>query len=280
MIGKKNIIMGVVSFYTEGLKQKNGIWYSEQKGEVFYPDDGNDICYDLEDNSFWFKHRNNCIVELVKKYSPDQLFFDVGGGNGYVAKAIESVGIETILVEPGEKGCINAKKRQLKNIICSTIEGAGFKNETLPAVGMFDVLEHMKDDAGILKSMHDLLTKDGKLFITVPAHKILWSKEDDDAGHFNRYTTRSLNKKLREAGFEVLFSTYIFSILPVPIFLFRTIPSKLGMSGKTKSPEKTTDEHTKESGLLDKIWSWELNRIRTNRPIPVGGSCLVVARKI
>ena len=268
-----------IDFYTKGLIKKDGIWYAEKKTAISYPDEGNEICFQLEENSFWFRHRNNCIVALVKKFSPNGLFFDVGGGNVFVAKAIEEAGIETVLVEPGEKGCINARKRNLSNIVCSTIEDAGFEKGTLPAIGAFDVVEHFKDDRALLNTMHDYLVKDGLVFITVPAYSILWSKEDTDAGHYNRYTLGSLSKKLNAAGFDVEYATYIFSILPLPVFMFRTIPTILGLNKKPRGAEHYTSDHKSESSLINKVWAWELARIKANKTIPFGGSCLIVAKK-
>lgn len=41
---------------TENLIEKDGIFYSKNKGKISYPEDGNDTCFNIEDNSFWFKH--------------------------------------------------------------------------------------------------------------------------------------------------------------------------------------------------------------------------------
>jgi len=53
---------------------------------------------------------------------------------------------------------------------------------------------------------------------------LLWSNEDVHAGHYRRYT-KSMSNILKEAGFRIEFSSYIFSILPFPIFLLRSILS-------------------------------------------------------
>src|SRR6185312_4485783 len=140
--------------YTKELVLKNGIWYAKKTTAISYPDEGNADCYQIEDNSFWFKHRNNCIAEVVKNHPPKGVFFDIGGGNGFVAKGLSNAGTEIILVEPGETGCINARKRQVKNIICSTLEDSGFEKNTLPAIGVFDVVEHFNDDLSLLRSIN------------------------------------------------------------------------------------------------------------------------------
>jgi hypothetical protein len=57
-----------------------------------------------------------------------------------------------------------------------------------------------------------------------------WFNEDVDAGHYRRYTTKTINQKLIKNGFEIVYSSYIFSILPLTIFLIRSLPSKLGLN--------------------------------------------------
>jgi hypothetical protein len=75
-----------ITDYSTALVQKEGIWHAKTASDISYPEAGNEICYQIEENSFWFKHRNNCILTAVKKYNEGRLFFDIGGGNGYVAK--------------------------------------------------------------------------------------------------------------------------------------------------------------------------------------------------
>src|SRR5882762_915370 len=98
--------------------------FSKKISKISYPETGNENCFQIEENSFWFNHRNNCVREAVLRYSPNSIFFDIGGGNGFVARELENKGISTVLVEPGIQGCLNAKKRNLKNLICSTLENA------------------------------------------------------------------------------------------------------------------------------------------------------------
>ena len=52
----------------------------------------------IEEDSFWFKHRNNIIANSVQKHSPNKTFFDIGGGNGFVAKRLQNDGIKLYLL--------------------------------------------------------------------------------------------------------------------------------------------------------------------------------------
>ena len=59
---------------TTGLKlNEDGIWYSKEIDDISYPKDGNESCFAIEDLSFWFKHRKNCITSVVKEFPPFNL---------------------------------------------------------------------------------------------------------------------------------------------------------------------------------------------------------------
>lgn len=274
--------MMIVSEIASNLKLlEEGIWISRNASQdISYPKDGNSACLKIEEQFFWFKHRNDCLIEVLKRFPPEGTLFDVGGGNGFVSFALKNSGFDTIVVELGIEGARNAKQRGLDPVICSTLEDAGFKKQSLSAVGMFDVLEHIEDDIGFLRKIRALLKKNGRLYLAVPAHRMLWSIEDDFAGHYRRYTLKDLAKKLDLAGYEIDYATYFFSLLPIPIFLFRTLPSKMRFRKKS-TLQQNQKEHNPKQGLLGNLLDWhlskELSRIRKDK-IGFGASCLVVAR--
>ena len=232
----------------------HGIYIADSIETISYPDEYNDLCFEVEENSFWFRHRNDCIIEMIKNYrsSKDGLIFDVGGGNGFVAKGLLDAGLDVVLVEPGPAGALNAKKRKLPNVICATTHTAKFKPETLPAIGVFDVVEHIEDVIGFLNHLWELLIPGGMLYLTVPAYQLLWSQEDVEGGHFRRYTLNNLEKKIMHCGFDISYSSYIFSYLPIIVFLLRTIPYKLNL---LKSPASSSikKDHSEPKGIGSKI---------------------------
>ena len=270
--------------YSSSLFSKDGILFSKKESKISYPETGNEFCFQIEDSSFWFKHRNSCIIEAVKKYRPESAFFDIGGGNGFVAKGLEDQGISTVLVEPGYLGCLNARNRGLKNIICSTIENASLIDGSIEAIGLFDVVEHIENDVNFLKSINVLLKKDGIVFISVPSYKVLWSKEDVSAGHFRRYTLKKIEEKLKNTGFSIEYSTYIFSFLPIPIFLFRSIPGWFGLHKTSNNNDKQKSEHKLKNGLvqklLNRILDFEITKIKKGTKLRFGGSCFIIAKKL
>lgn len=59
-------------------------------------------------------------------------------------------------------------------------------------IGLFDVLEHLPDDVKALKEIRKALKPGGKLILTVPASMKLWSYVDEVAGHYIRYSSKTL----------------------------------------------------------------------------------------
>jgi len=270
-----------ITSLTNQIEQRDGIWFSKNQANISYPNDGNEICNTIEEDSFWFNHRNNCIVNLLNLVDPEGIFLDVGGGNGIVTKSMLKAGFNAFLLEPGIEGIFNAKQNGIDQLICSTLENAGFYESSIPAIGIFDVLEHIEDDAAFLYQIRNNLRNQGKLYLTVPAFQFLWSGDDVRAGHFKRYTLKKLDDILETVGFKTIYSTYIFSILPLPVFAFRKIPTILGLHSNKNLLNKRRKEHlNKDLTILNKIWDYELRQIQKGKKIPVGGSCMLVAEKV
>ena len=257
-----------------------GFWVARTSSAVSYPEDGNAWCFSVEDSSFWFAHRNRCIIEILRRFPPAGLVLDVGGGNGYVASAIERAGWHVALVEPGLQGALNARTRGLSTVINATFDDAGFKDGSIHAVGLFDVLEHIRDDSAFLKSIRSTLTRSGRLYLSVPAFNFLWSQDDVVAGHFRRYSAQTILRTLTQAGYRVDFLTHIFLPLPLPIFLSRALPTKAGLR-KAIDWEKEKEHHVRPGGVsgrwIDKVLSIEADVLRRGYSIPFGGSIMVVA---
>jgi SAM-dependent methyltransferase len=256
-------------------------WICDDITNISYPEEGHKYCFEIEENSFWFKHRNKVIVEILSKFPAPGTLYDVGGGNGYVAWELSNNGFEVVLVEPFLPACRNAKARGLSSIICGEFEKAGFRDGVLPAVGLFDVIEHIKDELFFLKGVKKKLMKGGRIYITVPAYEVLWSFEDIAALHFRRYHLKDLCQKLENIGYTIEYATYFFSFLFLPIFFLRTLPSKLKLRNKSTF-EVNQREHVIKNTKIEKIIEWfckrELFKIKNGRKISLGTSCVVVAR--
>jgi SAM-dependent methyltransferase len=72
-----------------------------------------------------------------------------------------------------------------------------------------NVLEHIPDDVRSLGWMREALVDQGTLGIVVPAHPYLFGKMDREAGHYRRYTRRSLHQALHDSGWQILQLRYL-----------------------------------------------------------------------
>ena len=263
-------------------QNEHGIYRSKNSSSISYPADGNRNCFLLEDNSYWFKHRNKCITSIIKRYHPAGPVIDVGGGNGYVTRGILDAGFDAILLEPGTEGAINGKTvRQIPTVICSTFHDAGFKASSIKAIGCFDVVEHIENTKELIDRFSYVLEPGGLLYVTVPAHNWLWSQSDVRAQHYRRYNKTMIEQLLSEQ-FEIIYFTYFFIFLSLQIFIFRDLPFRIVVSGKSllsKDAEHGTGKGT-GSKLINYFLKREREKIKKGKCINLGSSCLFVARKI
>ena len=265
-----------------GLRQdEDGVWSAPSTQALSYPRYGNAQCFQVEDSSFWFAHRNRCIVATMLRLRPAGLVVDVGAGNGFVARGLTDAGIETVVVEPGVDGARNAVQRGLRTVVRATFEEAGFAPQSLGGIGAFDVVEHIEDDVSFLRSLGERLQPSGRLYLTVPAFSWLWSDEDHFAGHFRRYSPRLLRDTLSQAGLTVEYLTAMFAWLPLPVFLARTLPSR--MRRRAPPSERLAVEHSLPSGAVGSAFrallDAEASAIARGARLPTGSSLLAVARK-
>lgn len=273
-----------LSRYSQALTADDrGIWRARGGAPVSYPAGGHDACHAVEDASFWFQHRNRCIEAAVARHPPDGPIFDVGGGNGCVARALEQAGWEVVLVEPGAAGAAHARARGIAHVVCATLDAAGFVPGSLPAVGLFDVVEHIEDDAGFLQRLAARLVPGGWLYLTVPAYPCLWSSEDVEAGHFRRYTRATLAAVVARAGYALAYATMIFRPLPLPIALLRALPYRLRLRRGPGSADVLAREHAADGGmagaLAARVLAPEPGCIAKGRTMAFGASILMVARR-
>ena len=185
-------------------------------------------------------------------------------------------------VEPGPAGADNARAgRGIENVICATLENAGFATASVAAVGLFDVLEHIEDDRAMVGQLRDALRPGGLVYLTVPSPPWLYSIKDVDAQHFRRYSLRGL-RDVFGAAFEVLYATYFFSALTLPTFLLRALPYRLGLA-KPQSSGRYAAELSLGGGLtratMERLFERERVMIRGGRVRFYGTSCLMAARR-
>lgn len=258
-----------------------GLWSArEHRADLSYPESGHTNLMSIEDESYWFRHRAKVLIALMEKFPPHGAVFDVGGGNGYMVRAMRAAGYEAVLVEPGEAGSRSALSRGLTPVLWGTTAELGIAKGTLPSLGLFDVVEHLGDDAAFLGQMYGLMARPSRCYLTVPAFQWLWSANDERAGHFRRYRSKAIRHLASQVGLEVEYVSYVFGVLTLPLLLLRSIPHRIGIgAGKAG----TTEAHRLPGGvigaLIERSLDRERKRIKAGGRVRWGTSIVVIASK-
>ena len=135
------------------------------------------------------------------------------------------------------------------------------------------MLEHIKKDKKKIKELSGKLKKNGKILITVPAYKILFTKKDIILGHYRRYTINEIKNIFKKFKVKKLSYFNFFLFLPISISL---IFYKILKSDFIDSVEKKPNSLT--NFLLFSIFNFESKMINIFN-FPFGISILGVFEK-
>jgi SAM-dependent methyltransferase len=246
---------------------------------------------EVEDHHFWFRARNRVIgalvAQLAARLSPGYRVLEVGCGTGNVLRALtEACPTGTVIGMDLFVDGLRFARARLPNalLVRGDVLHPPFA-EQFDIVGMFDVLEHLEDDLGVLRALRRLITDRGRLIMTVPAGHALWSYFDEASRHVRRYEIAELSDKLTRAGFEVEFlSPYMGVLYPVLWLGRRLARGKYQPGGDREMTRRLFDRELRVSPVAGAALGAML---RLERPwllrhgrLPIGSSLIAIARPI
>lgn len=227
-----------------------------------------------ESQGIWADFRAKLIGELLEKYGV-RVIWEVGAGHGNVAIPLQSMGVTTIPIEPLYSGAYILASRDFF-VFGSTLEQLELPDSSLMAVGIFDVLEHLKNPNELLDEVYRVLAPGGILILSVPAYKWLYSNFDIEVGHFTRYSRKVLKNTLEKSQFNQIEVRNLFLSLIIPAFILRRVPYFLGLKHKRNKALAASQPKLfqKLEFLLRPIF-----RIESKVKLPFGLSIVCVSRK-
>lgn len=223
---------------------------------------------------------------------------DFGAGTGYLAQLFQDnyqCKVTAVEIDPTLQTLIVSR-----GITC--VKSIEDLPQEIGYIYSSNVLEHIKDDLGLLKQLNSKLIVGGKLGLYLPALPMLYSEMDKQIGHYRRYTKKELRIKLNKAGFIieriyyddpigvlasmlvkilkynkiinlpnikslVFYDRFIYPISNLfGILFFRKITGKnlLVIAKKIKQNEKKFEE---KYGSLDEYYSFYFDKICYGNPI-------------
>jgi SAM-dependent methyltransferase len=193
---------------------------------------------------------------------------DYGAGTGEFAAWAKThlLNAEVTVADSSQEMLNRARQRGLQTAAVPLPDSV----RNVDLVTMFDVLEHIEDDADFLKGLRQKMTTGGVVFISVPAHPWMYGAHDKRVGHYRRYTSEALKRALEAAGFRVLWMTwYNFFLFPAMI--------AMRLRERNRNEERVTTFPPLLNALLLKIFSWERWFVPSGL-FPIGASLIVVAK--
>jgi SAM-dependent methyltransferase len=223
---------------------------------------------------WWFLGRRAVILaEMARRLPAGRVrLAELGCGSGGILEALgrfgTAVGVEMdpVLRERARERGLDVRAGALPDAIPLELG-------RWDVVCLFDVLEHVADEAGVLAACRRLLAPGGRLFVTVPAYAWLWSRHDELLGHRRRYTARGLRQVTERAGFAVERLTYFTTLLAPPIVAVRLARAVLRRPG-----HDLTRPRPRLNRVLAACFSAEARLLGWMSP-PFGISILLAARR-
>ncbi|HEX7557335.1 MAG TPA: class I SAM-dependent methyltransferase [Leptolinea sp.] len=239
-----------------------------------------------EERHFWFTARNKVISSLVRKSLTDRTevhLLEVGCGTGNVLRALEKEFPDFHLVgmDLFQEGLKFARRRVNCALVQADLAYPPF-GRLFDLIGLFDVLEHIKEDNLVLKHIFEMVRPDGWMLLTVPANPSLWSYFDVASHHVRRYTVEDLREKVQSAGFEVQFaSPYMSATYPL-VWFNRHSKNKAAINDESKVQSQAEDELKNipvVNDILRGILSLEAGWLSRGNLLPFGSSLVLLAHK-
>jgi SAM-dependent methyltransferase len=180
-------------------------------------------------NHFWVSRRFDVLQRIANGVvSGATEIAEIGCGHGLLQRQIEDkYGKPVTGFDLNEYGLKHNVSR-ISRVCCYDIHQ---RNEELRAkfnvILLFDVLEHISDEDRFLDALLFHLAPQGKLIISVPAGRWLFSEYDIAAGHVRRYTVKDLREVALRNKLEIQHWTW-WGLPLIPMLAMR----KLVLMGK------------------------------------------------
>lgn len=238
---------------------------------------------EMERRHFWHIGRREIILDILKRNVPhltESRMLEIGCGNGNILAYLKENGVN---IEGGDIFLEGLKFHRLKlddtALYQIDIMALPF-HHNFDIIGMFDILEHIDEDEKALAEVSQALKPGGRILITVPAHKFLWSYFDILSCHRRRYDKGELKVKLERNSFVIKKMTYfMFFLFPLlaGIRLIGNITRKISKKqvNKTSLEVSTIPIVNNVFLALLRLERWLIKYLN----LPLGASLLVLAEK-
>ena len=148
---------------------------------------------DLDKTNYGRKYRG-------LKFKSKQPVLDIGGGDGYFLK---HNGIFTgTIMDVGGKESLVGDYNFIRADVSKKLPKLKTKFNT---IFIMEILEHLKNPLYFMSQVYDILTDEGRCYLTIPYTKLYpkWQDENPYNIHYSRWTLKEITNQMNKIGFKV-----------------------------------------------------------------------------
>lgn len=185
----------------------------------------------LDQTHWWYVARRRILSDVVSriiKPPVDARILEIGCGTGHNFGMLGAFGtVDGLEVDDAARQIASDRLgRPVGSARLPNLDGIADGSYDL--IALLDVLEHVEADAASLASIRTKLKPGGRILLTVPANRWMWSAHDTVHHHFRRYNGADLRGVVATAGLSVVCMTHFNTILFPLAALFRILGKLTG----------------------------------------------------
>ena len=224
-----------------------------------------------QEQHWYYASKARVLRRSVADRAPERIL-DVGAGSGFFSKMLlrTTTAQSAVCVDSGYTDdwseAVDGKPIDFRRH-CAAVDA--------DLVLLLDVLEHVEDDLGFLRSYSDRAKSGTRFIVSVPAFSWLWSHHDEVLQHHRRYTLSGSLRVLTDAGLSPIAGFYFLAAL-LPAVSVRRLWQRFGPASEARVSDLRT-HHPLTNRVLAAICLAESAIARHNRAF--GLTAFVIAEK-
>lgn len=228
---------------------------------------------ELDQAHWWYVARRQILSSVIaNRIRPPEAahILEIGCGTGHNFAMLGKFGtVDGIEVDDAARQI--ASDRLGRAVGSSPLPGLdGVADGRYDLIALLDVLEHIEDDQAALTSIRKKLKPGGRILVTVPANRWMWSAHDTVHHHFRRYNGNSLRRVISNAGLKADLVTHFNTVL-FPLAATARILGRL--TGRTEADD--AQPAAPLNRMFTSLFGLERHVVGA-LPIPFGVSLLAV----
>lgn len=177
----------------------------------------------FEKDNWWYRARRHLLGRILASLrTPFQAALDAGCGVGSNFEVLARHAKSVVGIDGSEHAVAYCETKGYHALHAVPIH-AHSPDRTYDLILCADVLEHIHDDRTVVAHVSSLLSDDGILIVTVPAHRCLWNDNDVFSHHVRRYEYTELKELLARNDLTILRFSYWNTALYLPSRVYYTI---------------------------------------------------------